>query len=249
MTDNIHYAVARGECLPQVAAEVLSQGESNMQKLTEALTEIANRAGNFMDPDAAEWMPSIYKIACEAIGEDPGPIELRASVPAQGTKDYPSTEAMMAAVELEIQAALGRVQTVAIGRMIQKAIDASRCSAVGSVEATESREAIARMLVPYWCGGFERQEWDKHGNWEYPPGTPNARAYEIADKALAIVAARCCPAEKNRDLPNLWNAIVAATEGDGLFWVGEVLLDTIHRETGYHPSGKPHPAHSREEQR
>ena len=40
----------------------------------EALTEIANRAANFMDDDAAEWMPSIYKIACEAIGENPWPL-------------------------------------------------------------------------------------------------------------------------------------------------------------------------------
>jgi hypothetical protein len=38
---------------------------------------------------------------------------------------YPSLEAMMAAVELEIHSALGRVQTVVIGQMIQKAIDAA----------------------------------------------------------------------------------------------------------------------------
>lgn len=39
--------------------------------LIEALGEIANRAANFMDADAAEWMPSIYKIACKALGEKP----------------------------------------------------------------------------------------------------------------------------------------------------------------------------------
>jgi hypothetical protein len=56
--------------------------------------------------------------------------------------------------------------------------------------APDAREAVARMLVPYWLGGFERQERNERGHWEYPPYTPNARAYEIADKALAIIAAR-----------------------------------------------------------
>jgi hypothetical protein len=43
-------------------------------------------------------------------------------------KSYPSAEAMKAAVELEIHAALGKVQTITIGAMIQKAIDASLSS-------------------------------------------------------------------------------------------------------------------------
>lgn len=38
---------------------------------------------------------------------------------------YPSVDAMKAAVELEIRSALGTVQTVVIGQMIQKAIDAA----------------------------------------------------------------------------------------------------------------------------
>ena len=42
--------------------------------MEEAMYEIANRAGNFMDADAAEWMPSIYVIACNAIGSDPMPL-------------------------------------------------------------------------------------------------------------------------------------------------------------------------------
>lgn len=46
-------------------------------------------------------------------------------VTLRAPKSYPSVEAMKAAVELEIMAALGRVQTVAIGEMIQKAIDAA----------------------------------------------------------------------------------------------------------------------------
>lgn len=45
-------------------------------------------------------------------------------VPLERTA-YPSTDAMKAAVELEIHAALGYVDTVTIGRMIQKAIDAA----------------------------------------------------------------------------------------------------------------------------
>lgn len=40
-------------------------------------------------------------------------------------KSYPSTEAMIAAVELEIHAALGRVQTIVIGQIVQKAVDAA----------------------------------------------------------------------------------------------------------------------------
>ncbi|MGM5018689.1 hypothetical protein [Tardiphaga sp. 367_B4_N1_1] len=57
-------------------------------------------------------------------------------------------------------------------------------------ENAQLREQIARMLVPYWYGGFERQEPNEDGSaWKYPPGTPNARAYEIADKALAALSA------------------------------------------------------------
>ena len=47
------------------------------QYLRRVLIEIANRAANFMDDDAADWMPSIYKLACEAVGENPWP-KLRA---------------------------------------------------------------------------------------------------------------------------------------------------------------------------
>ncbi|MGB5901994.1 MAG: hypothetical protein WBH00_04000 [Xanthobacteraceae bacterium] len=39
----------------------------------ETFFEIANRAGNMSDPDAADWLPSIYRIAMEAAGEDPWP--------------------------------------------------------------------------------------------------------------------------------------------------------------------------------
>lgn len=47
---------------------------------------------------------------------------------AYGTDDvgkdgYPSGAAMEAAVELEVHAALGRVQTATVGKIIQRAID------------------------------------------------------------------------------------------------------------------------------
>lgn len=38
------------------------------------LYEIANRAANMLDDDAADWMPSIYRLACDATGEDPWPL-------------------------------------------------------------------------------------------------------------------------------------------------------------------------------
>ena len=41
-----------------------------IERLRETLIEIANRASNMMDDDAADWMPSIYKLACEAVGEN-----------------------------------------------------------------------------------------------------------------------------------------------------------------------------------
>lgn len=46
--------------------------------------------------------------------------------------DYPSVPAMKAAVELEIQACIGRVTTQGIGDLIQKVVDAERerCAAV-----------------------------------------------------------------------------------------------------------------------
>jgi hypothetical protein len=55
--------------------------------------------------------------------------EKRRQRPDVDQPDYPSREAMMSAVELEIHAALGQVQTVVIGQLIQKAVIASRIEA------------------------------------------------------------------------------------------------------------------------
>jgi len=55
-------------------------------KTREALLEICNRAANFMDDDAADWMASIYRIACDAIGEDPWPL-LNAAGYSEGPKE------------------------------------------------------------------------------------------------------------------------------------------------------------------
>jgi hypothetical protein len=40
-------------------------------------------------------------------------------------------------------------------------------------------------------------------------------------------------AELEKVLPNLWNAIVDATRTDEAFWLGEILLGEIVKETGY----------------
>lgn len=40
-------------------------------------------------------------------------------------------------------------------------------------------------------------------------------------------------AELDRQLPNLWNAIVDATRSEEAFWLGEILLGEIFKETGY----------------
>jgi hypothetical protein len=42
----------------------------------------------------------------------------------------------------------------------------------------------------------------------------------------------------NDQLSKLWNAIVENTEGDG-FWIGEILLNEITKETGYSPMALP----------
>lgn len=40
-------------------------------------------------------------------------------------------------------------------------------------------------------------------------------------------------AELERQLPNLWNAIIDATRSEETFWLGEILLSEITKETGY----------------
>jgi len=43
---------------------------------------------------------------------------------------------------------------------------------------------------------------------------------------------------KERDtdaLGRLWNAIVEKTKGDDLFWIGEILLAELEKETGFNP--------------
>lgn len=47
------------------------------------------------------------------------------------TDNYPSRAAMEAAVEIEINLAIGSVQTIVLGRIIQKAIDAALKSSGG----------------------------------------------------------------------------------------------------------------------
>lgn len=77
--------------------------------------------------------------------------------PAQAAS-HPSAEAMKAAVELEIHAALGRVQTVEIGRMIQKAIDAAQPPAA-PVETRGSGVEMINNLTP-----AELANWQDDGN-------------------------------------------------------------------------------------
>lgn len=50
---------------------ILGGDHAEFEQLREVLLEIANRAANMLDPDAADWMPSIYKLACEAVGKNP----------------------------------------------------------------------------------------------------------------------------------------------------------------------------------
>jgi len=45
------------------------------------------------------------------------------------------------------------------------------------------------------------------------------------------------PVQREPDLPQLWDAIVKATAGNSMFWIGEMLLNEITKETGYAPSG------------
>lgn len=57
------------------AVAALSGDLGDMVLVTkEALYEISHRAKNMGDDDAADWLPSIYRIACEAVGEDPWPV-------------------------------------------------------------------------------------------------------------------------------------------------------------------------------
>ncbi len=98
--------------------------------------------------------------------------------------------------------------------VVRLAAQADAPSSAVSVEATDAKEAIARMLVPYWYGGFERQEKDEHGHWNYPPGTPNRRAYEIAEKALAIVTAR---SSAETETPVDTDDLLSRLDDQGLF--------------------------------
>jgi hypothetical protein len=52
-------------------SDALAAERAARERMRDTFCEIANRAGNMMDKDAASWMPSIFKIACEAAGEDP----------------------------------------------------------------------------------------------------------------------------------------------------------------------------------
>jgi hypothetical protein len=90
-------------------------------------------------------------------------------------------------------------------------------------ENAQLREQIARMLVPYWYGGFELQEANEDGSaWKYPPGTPNKRAYEIADKALAALSAAPVSAPAGNGIKDPRDVKLELVEG-GLL----LLLDAV----------------------
>lgn len=39
----------------------------------------------------------------------------------------------------------------------------------------------------------------------------------------------------DKQLERLWNAIVENTRGENMFWIGEILLSELRKETGYSP--------------
>lgn len=43
------------------------------------------------------------------------------------------------------------------------------------------------------------------------------------------------PEDHKCDLARLWQAIIDNTRGEGGFWIGEILLTTLERETGFSP--------------
>lgn len=92
------WARMRGYILPKDGTSTLQRsGQTGADELSgyhgmtmkEVLYEIANRAANMGDDDAVEWMPSIYSIACEAVGEDPAPT-LKALGFDGNIKDWPT---------------------------------------------------------------------------------------------------------------------------------------------------------------
>ena len=58
-------------CYSLTLNQDLSNACDEITRLREVLYEIANRASNLLNDDAAEWLPSIYRISCEAVGENP----------------------------------------------------------------------------------------------------------------------------------------------------------------------------------
>jgi len=44
-------------------------------------------------------------------------------------------------------------------------------------------------------------------------------------------------------LTRLRNAIIENTRGEGMFWLGEILLDVLKQETGFDGQMPPHQPH------
>lgn len=125
-------------------AQIYERIADSIDRALAAQPPAAPVSGNLEEPAFTRAMEAFWdatggtdeglKAAIIAYGQPPavigqlGPVE-SATLTAKDLPPAPvepSVEAMKAAVELEIYSALGRVQTVEIGRMIQKAIDASR---------------------------------------------------------------------------------------------------------------------------
>lgn len=45
--------------------------------------------------------------------------------------------------------------------------------------------------------------------------------------------------DKNQELPALWQAIVDHTNSPTMFWIGEILLAELEKETGYKGPERP----------
>lgn len=97
-----------------------------------------------------------------------------------------------------------------------------------------SADDIKRLMAVVVPAAVNAHDWFTYGrlNWECCRACGIVRRKD-GQNSPCKGAVRVGPRGQADILPNLWNAIIENTRHESAFWLGEMLLSEIKKETGY----------------
>jgi hypothetical protein len=151
---------------------------------------------------------------------------------------HPSTEAMMAAVELEIEAAIGKVQTRTIGRIVQKAINASiSAPQAADAKAEPLRDPAGEMVLHPLSDIRDLDDVVRELDIESSHTTPAEAVRELKEEIERLRAAPPTVDRTATDLNKVWQAAEACWASNAPRQAVDILYYEILRLIGHPITG------------